>query len=154
MLKNIPKILSPELLKIMMEMGHNDDLVIADGNFPGASTAKRLIRLDGHNVPEVLDAVLRFFPLDYFVEKSVTLMNVNPGDNYTPTVRDSFKDIILKWEAESVGNKENAGIEYVDRFAFYEKAKNAYAVITTGERAKYANLVLKKGIVTDANRGY
>ena len=140
MLKNIPPILSPELLKILMEMGHGDDLVIADGNFPSASIAKRLIRLDGHGVPEILDAVLRFFPLDTFVDNPVTLMAVTPGVDYIPAVRDSYKDIVVRNEGEK-------GIEYLGRFEFYERAKLAYAVVATGETARYANVILKKGVV-------
>ncbi len=84
MLKNIPNILSPDLLKILMEMGHGDELVIADGNFPAASIAQKLIRLDGHSVPEVLKAILKFFPLDTYVENPVGLMAVSEGDNINP----------------------------------------------------------------------
>ena len=86
MLKNIPNILSPELLKILMEMGHGDEIVIADGNFPSASIAQKLIRLDGHNVPEILFAMLKFFPLDQYVDLPVGLMAVVPGDKIKPTI--------------------------------------------------------------------
>ncbi|MBZ4644590.1 MAG: L-fucose mutarotase [Petroclostridium sp.] len=143
MLKGIPGIISPELLKILMEMGHGDELVIADGNFPAASIAKRLVRCDGHNVPELLDAVLKFFPLDSYAEAPVALMAVVPGDTVKPTIWDTYKEIIKKHEP--VTNK----IEFVERFAFYERAKNAYAVVATSEKALYANIIIKKGVVVE-----
>lgn len=94
MLKNIPNILSPELLKILMEMGHGDELVIADGNFPAASMAKRLVRLDGHGVADVLEAVLKLFPLDNYVDNPVQLMEVVPSDNIEPSIWNEYKKII------------------------------------------------------------
>src|ERR1017187_2004951 len=96
MLKNIPTILSPELLKILMEMGHGDEIVIADGNFPAASHAQRLMRCDGHGAPQLLDAILQLFPLDTFVKQSVALMSVVPGDNYSPDIWPTYKKIIQK----------------------------------------------------------
>ena len=143
MLKGIPSVLSPELLKILMEMGHGDEIVIADGNFPSANIAKRLVRLDGHGVPEILDAVMKFFPLDTYTEKPVALMEVVPGDDIKPVIRDDYRNIIRKHEPD------RCNIEFVDRFAFYERAKNAYAVIATGESAVYANILLKKGVVKE-----
>ncbi len=141
MLKNIPGILSPELLKVLMEMGHGDELVIADGNFPAASIAKNLVRLDGHGVPEILEAILKFFPLDHYVEKPVSLMQLVPGDNVKPEIWESYRKII-KNEYERFTE-----FEFIERFAFYERAKKAYAVIATSESALYANVVLKKGVV-------
>lgn len=141
MLKHIPPILSPELLKILMEMGHGDEIVIADGNFPSAAIAQRLVRLDGHGVPEILEAVMRFFPLDAYTEKPVALMEVVPGDKVIPAIWDDYR-IILK-NAEP----DHCEIDFVERFAFYERAKKAYAVIATGETAIYANILLKKGVV-------
>ena len=140
MLKGVPRILSPELLKVLMEMGHGDEIVIADGNFPAASIAQRLIRSDGNNVPELLDAVLRFFPLDTFVEKAVILMAVVPGDEYTPTIWETYREIIKRHEGTFTD------FELDERFAFYQRAKQAYAVVATSETARYANIVLKKGI--------
>ena len=141
MLKHIPNILSPDLLKILMEMGHGDELVIADGNFPAASIAQRLIRLDGHNVPEVLEAVLKFFPLDIYVENPVGLMEVVPGDNVKPVIWDEYRKIVLE------SKEPFKDFEHIERFAFYERAKKAYAVIATSESALYANIILKKGVV-------
>ncbi len=141
MLKGIPSVLSPELLKILMEMGHGDEIVIADGNFPSAAIAQRLVRLDGHGVNEILDAVMQLMPLDTYVEKPVGLMKVVPGDDVKPLIWDDYKATINKYEPE------NCKIEFIDRFGFYERAKKAYAVIATGETAIYANILLKKGVV-------
>lgn len=143
MLKGIPKVLPPELLKILMEMGHGDYIVLADGNFPGAALAQRLVRCDGHGVPEILDAVLKLMPLDSYVEKPVALMEVVPGDNVVPVIWDTYREIIKKYEPE------NNGIDNMERFAFYEKAKKAYAVVMTGESALYANIILQKGVVVE-----
>ena len=141
MLKQIPSILSPDLLKILMEMGHGNEIVIADGNFPAASVAQRLIRLDGHNVPEILEAILRFFPLDTYVENPVGLMAVTPGDNTKPIIWDEYKRIIIE------SKEPFKEFELIERFAFYERAKKAYAVIASSESALYANIILKKGVV-------
>ncbi len=143
MLKNIPSILPPDLLKILMEMGHGDEIVIADGNFPGASIAKNLIRCDGHGVPEVLEAVIKLLPLDQYVEQPVALMQVVPGDNVVPTIWDKYEEIINEYEPDGMKN----GFDMVERFAFYDRAKKAYAVVMTGESAIYANIILKKGVV-------
>lgn len=141
MLKNIPSILSPCLLKILMEMGHGDEIVIADGNFPGASHAQRLVRLDGHGVPEVLGAVLKLFPLDSYVDSAVGLMQVVPGDNCKTPIWDTYREIIKK------SNEPFEDFEYIERFEFYERAKRAYAVVMTSESSLYANIILKKGVV-------
>ncbi|MFB6363537.1 RbsD/FucU family protein [Paenibacillus elgii] len=141
MLKDIPSILSPELFKIMMEMGHGDELVLADGNFPAASHAQRLVRCDGHGIPQLLDGILTFFPLDTYAEHSISLMAVVPGDPVKPVIWDDYRSIVKKHAPES------AEPAFVERFAFYERAKQAYAVVATGEGALYANIVLKKGVV-------
>jgi L-fucose mutarotase len=121
-----------------MEMGHGDELVIADGNFPAASIAQKLIRLDGHNVPEVLEAVLKFFPLDIYVKSPVGLMEVVPGDNVKPVIWEEYRKIIIE------SKEPFKEFEHIERFAFYERAKKAYAVIATSESALYANIILKK----------
>ncbi|MDE6949305.1 MAG: fucose isomerase [Lachnospiraceae bacterium] len=146
MLKGIPKILSPELLKILAEMGHSDRLVISDGNFPAESMGKNaiVIRCDGHGVPELLDAILQVFPLDTYVERPVSLMEVVPGDDVETPIWDTYKEIVGKYDkrgSDAVGN--------IERFAFYDEAKTAYAIIATGESALYANVMLQKGVVTD-----
>lgn len=144
MLKGIPSIISPELLKILMEMGHGDSIVIADGNFPGASHAKNLVRLDGHGVPEVLEAVLKLMPLDPYVEQPAGLMQLVPSDigKVNPVIWDKYAEIVEKYEPEIAKN----GFEQIERFAFYERAKKAYAVVMTGEKAIYANIILQKGV--------
>ena len=144
MLKGIPSILSPELLKILMEMGHGDTIVIGDGNFPAASLAPegRLARLDGHGVPEVLDAILRLFPLDSYVEAPVSLMEVMPGDPVETPIWDTYAGIV---ERRAPGTK----IGHVERFKFYDTAKRAYAIVATGETALYANIILQKGVVVE-----
>lgn len=139
MLKNISPIISPELLKILMEMGHGDEIVIGDGNFPAASVAQRLVRADGHGVPELLDAILSLMPLDTYVEKPAALMDNGDASN-PPEIWAKYEETIEKHEGE-------AKIELVERFDFYDRAKKAYAVIATGETAIYANIILKKGVV-------
>lgn len=142
MLKGIPSILSPDMLKILMEMGHGDELVIADGNFPAASIARRLLRSDGNGVPELLDAILQFFPLDPYVDFPVAVMAVVPGDAYVPTIWEEYREIVSRHDAAV------SDFEFVERFAFYERAQKAYAIIATSETALYANIILKKGVVT------
>ena len=144
MLKGIPKIISPELLKVLCEMGHGDTIVIADGNFPAESMGRnaKVIRCDGHGGAALLDAILQLFPLDTYVEKPVTLMEVVPGDKVETPIWDEYKSIISKCDgrgAEAVTN--------IERFAFYEKAKAAYAIIATSESALYANVLLQKGVI-------
>ncbi len=148
MLKGIPKILSPELLKVLCEMGHSDRLVIADGNFPSETMGKDaiVIRMDGHGVPEILDAILQVFPLDTYVDNPVNLMKLMPNDvgRVQTPIWDTYKEIVAKYDergAEAVGN--------IERFAFYEEAKRVYAIIATGESAVYANVMLQKGVVTE-----
>ena len=140
MLKGIPKIISPELLKVLMEMGHGDEIVIGDGNFPGESINKRCIRCDGHGVCELLEAILKLFPLDTYA-KPVYIMQKVKGDTVETPIWDKYADIIEKHSDEK--------IEQIERFDFYERAKNAYAVVMTGESALYANIILKKGVVTE-----
>ncbi|WP_102026647.1 RbsD/FucU family protein [Salirhabdus sp. Marseille-P4669] len=144
MLKGIPSILSPELVKALLEMGHGDELVIADGNFPAATCGKRLLRADGHGVPELLDAILQLFPLDTtYSEYSVALMQVEPNDPTEPTIWKEYESIIQKHDTKF---KEFA---FENRFDFYERAKVAFAVLATGESALYANIIIKKGVVTE-----
>ena len=145
MLKGIPKILSPELLKVLAEMGHSDRIVIADGNFPAESMGRDciVIRCDGHGIPELLDAILTVFPLDTYTEKPVSLMALmdrDVGRVETP-IWDVYRSIIAPHTKDDV--------TFIERFAFYEEAKKAYAVIATSEKALYANIMLTKGVVVD-----
>ena len=143
MLKHIPAILSPELLKVLCEMGHGDEIILADGNFPAESIGKNaiVVRADGHGTVELLKAILEYFPLDQYVEKPVGLMEVVPGDPCRPTIWQDYRDAL-----QESGNHPDQ-IEMIERFAFYERARHAYAVIATGESAIYANVLLKKGVV-------
>ncbi len=146
MLKGIPKILSPELLKVLAEMGHSDRLVISDGNFPAESMGKDaiVIRMDGHGVPQLLDAILKVFPLDTYVEKPVNLMEVMKGDKVETPIWDIYKEIVAKYDSRGA-----AAVGNIERFAFYEEAKKVYCIIATGESALYANIMLQKGVVVD-----
>ena len=125
-------------------MGHSDCLVIADGNFPVMSMGKNahIIRMDGHGVPEILDAILRVFPLDTYIEKPVNLMEVMPGDDVQTPIWDVYKKTVEKYDERG----KNA-IGEIERFKFYEETKRAYAVIATSEKALYANIMLQKGVV-------
>jgi len=144
MLKGIPKILSPELLKALCEMGHGDRIVIADGNFPSESVGKnaKVIRMDGHGTCELLEAILQLFPLDTYVEHPVQLMQVVPGDPVETPIWDEYAQIIKKFD-----KRGSNAITHIERFKFYDEARNAYAIIATGEGALYANIMLQKGVV-------
>ena len=142
MLKGISPIISPELLKIIAEMGHGDELVLADGNFPGTSIGKRCVRCDGHGCAEVMRAIVQLFPLDDFVEKPLAVMQVPagmfPGDR--APVWQAFR------EAADT-DLPAAQFDMMEHDAFMERAKNAYAVVQTGETALYGNIILRKGVV-------
>ncbi|KKI89410.1 fucose isomerase [Bacillus sp. SA1-12] len=141
MLKGIPPLLSPDLLKVLCEMGHGDEIVLADSNFPAASHAQRLIRADGHSIPDLLEAILTLFPLDTYVEHPITLMAAVPGDDVKPVIWEQYQQIANEKESKSIS------IEWIDRFSFYDRTKKTYAVVATGERALYANIILKKGVI-------
>lgn len=138
MLKNIPSIISPELMKTLMEMGHGDELVLADGNYPSASAGPSVIRTDGHGIPELLTAILRFFPLDTYVDNNVIFME--PGQGKNPTIWHRYEEIMQK-------SKERFSIKKLPRFAFYKRAAKSYCIVASSEQALYANIILKKGIV-------
>lgn len=144
MLKGIPSIISPELLKVLMEMGHGDEICIGDGNFPHESMNEKVIRADGHGVPELLDAILQLMPLDIYVDKPVVLMQVVPGDTVETPIWDEYKAIVAKYDKRGADAFENIG-----RFEFYDRAKTCYAVLSSGEKALYANVILKKGVVVE-----
>ncbi|MDD6308337.1 MAG: RbsD/FucU domain-containing protein [Clostridia bacterium] len=138
MLKNIPKIIPPDLLKILCEMGHGDELVIADGNFPAAEMGRRVVYLSGNDAAEVFEAVLQLLPLDTYAQP-LFLMEKVAGDTVETPIWDAYKKIAKKYS--------DADFEKIDRFEFYERARKAYAVISTGEGALYANILLKKGVI-------
>ena len=147
MLKGIPAIITPELLKVLDEMGHGDVLAIGDSNFPATSIAKSKnhinIRMDGHNIIEVLDSILSLYPIDTFVDKPVEVMQeVEKDKGKGKKIHDDFVKTIEKHDKRGA-----ALVEYVERFSFYEKAKDAYAVISTTETEPYACILIKKGTV-------
>jgi L-fucose mutarotase len=120
-------------------MGHGDEIVLGDGNFPAASNAKRLVRADGLGVPQMLKAILQLLPLDTYVDSPVMLMATGAGEE-TPAIWKDYEEIVT-----AANGKTN--ISQIERFAFYERARSAYAVVATGETAIYANIILKKGVV-------
>lgn len=140
MLKGISPLISPELLKVLCEMGHGDEIVLADANFPSETTGKRVIRADGISATELLDAILKLVPLDTYEEERFVLMDVVKGDPVVPTIWEDYKKVLAKYEPETP-------VTYMERFAYYERAKEAYCVVATGETAQYANIILKKGVV-------
>ncbi|XP_002161323.1 fucose mutarotase [Hydra vulgaris] len=152
MLKGIPSILSPELLLVLAKMGHGDEIVLADANFPSASVCKtngaELIRADGLGCTDLLKAVLELLPLDTYVDAPVFLMERTPSDKNidlkTP-IWDEFKNVVNNAEQRHVC------IKFVERFDFYEQAKRACAVVATGEKALYGNIILKKGVIKTSN---
>ncbi len=147
MLKNIPNILSPELLKVLQEMGHSDRICLGDGNFPAASMAKPnncvLVRADGHGIPELLDAILQLMPLDTYVEHPVMLMQKMDCDaDIDIPVWKEYEKIVAKYDdrgADAIGNYE--------RFRFYDEARTCYCIVQSGETSIYANVILQKGVV-------
>lgn len=140
MLKGIPKVVSPELLKVLAEMGHGDEIVLADANYPAASNARNLVRADGVSMPELLEAVLQLIPLDTYVDAPVALMET-VGDDPRPEIWDSYRESIDKYAGE------DTPIEHIERGDFYERGRRAYAIVATGEEAVYANVLIKKGVV-------
>lgn len=143
MLKGISPVISPELLKVLMEMGHSDEIVLADANFPAASHSQLLVRCDGHSISELLHAILPLFPLDQYVASPLTLMDIVPGDaiGTSAPIWQQYKIIAAEYA------DEEPQFEKVERFAFYERAKKAYAIVATGEQSLYGNLILKKGVI-------
>ena len=139
MLKGISNLLSPELLKVLMEMGHGDELVLGDSNFPAASHAQRLIRADGHSIPALLDAILPLFPLDYAVDFAAVLMDNRDTE---PVIWKIYREKLALYPD---GNKQFLKISKPE---FYERAKKAYCVVATGETERFANLIVRKGIIT------
>ena len=140
MLKGISPLISPQLLAILSQMGHGDEIVLADAHFPGETINEQVIRADGLKIADLLKAILPLFELDAYVPAPLTMMAAVEGDMLDPKVEESY----LKSIHET--NPDVAPIEHIDRFAFYARAKNAFAVVMTGETAKYGNIILKKGV--------
>ena len=140
MLKNIPPILGPDLLGILRAMGHGDEIAIVDANYPADAAGPALVRLDGVSATDVLDAILTLMPLDDFVDDAAFCMQVVGDANKREPVMDAFETIVKKHEPKM-------GLASLERFAFYERVSQGYAIVQTGERRLYGNILLKKGII-------
>jgi L-fucose mutarotase len=139
MLKGISPVISPDLLKIMAEMGHGDELILADAHFPGHTFCKKVIRADGLRIPVLLEGILPLFELDSYADPLV-MMAATEGDQLDPAVEKSYVAAIKKAVSGA------PSIKRIDRFAFYDRAEKAFACVMTGELAKYGNIILKKGV--------
>ncbi len=142
MLKGIPDLISPELMNVLMKMGHGDEIVLGDGNFPADSNAQRIVRCDGHDAVAVLDAILQFFPIDTFVDEQAMVMQPVDADAGEPPIWARFRESLARAEQRDVP------LTLLERFTFYERARTAYAIVSTSESALYANIILKKGVIT------
>lgn len=140
MLIGISPLLSPELLSVLYRMGHGDEIVLADAHFPGESCNARVIRADGLRIADLLDAILPLFALDSYVDSPLIMMAPVPGDELDPAVEIRYREVVDRYWPDT------PPIARVERFAFYERAKGAFAVVMTGETAKYGNIILKKGV--------
>jgi L-fucose mutarotase len=146
MLIGISPLISPDLLAVLHRMGHGDEIVIADAHFPGDTYGSRVLRADGLRIPDLLDAILPLFALDTYVESPLVMMCAVSGDRLDPTVEASYRQAIDRhWPA-------TPPIQCIDRFDFYERTKQAFAVLMTGETAKYGNIILKKGVTPTAGK--
>lgn len=142
MLKNVPDIISPDLMYVLMSMGHGDELVLGDGNYPADAHAQRLVRADGHGMVPLLEAIMKFFPLDTYYDTPAMVMQVIPGDPVEPVIWKDYARIICEAEGREIELAE------IPREEFYARAREAYAIVQTGETALYGDLILKKGVVT------
>ena len=140
MLKGISPVVSPDLLKTLAEMGHGDEIVLSDAHFPAHTLNKRVLRADGLTVTQLLDGILPLFELDAYVESPVIMMQPVPGDTFDPNVEVRYREVIDRHAPKT------PKIARIERFAFYERAKEAYCVLLTGETAIYGNIILKKGV--------
>jgi L-fucose mutarotase len=140
MLVGISPLIGPELLAVLCRMGHGDEIVLADAHFPGETCGRRVLRADGLRVADLLDGILPLFALDTYVDSPVIMMAAVEGDELDPTVEASYRQVIDKhWP-------DTPPIKQIERFAFYKRAQQAFAVLMTGETAKYGNIILKKGV--------
>ncbi len=140
MLKGLSPLLSPELLSVLSRMGHGDEIVLADAHFPGDTFGKRVIRADGLRIPALIDAILPVFELDSYVDAPLVMMAAVTGDKLDPKVEKMYRAAVDRHAPRT------PAIARIDRFAFYDRAKEAFAVVMTGEAVKYGNIILKKGV--------
>lgn len=141
MLKTLDPLLSPDLLRALRAMGHGDEIVLVDANYPAEAAGRPVIRLDGHPVTRVLDAVLSVLPLDGFVPHAAFCMAVVDRPEAEEPIFEEFRTLLRKHEGEA------AHLAKLERFAFYARARDAFAVVATGERRLYGNIILKKGVI-------
>ena len=140
MLIGISPLISPDLLALLHRMGHGDEIILADAHFPGETYGKRVLRADGIKIPAMLDAILPLFALDTYVESPLIMMSAASGDQLDPAVEISYRKAVEKhWP-------NTPPIQHIERFEFYTRAMQAFAVLMTGETAKYGNIILKKGV--------
>ena len=140
MLKGISPLLSPDLLATLARMGHGDEIVLADAHFPGESVNTTTLRADGLRIADLLDAILPLFELDAYIEHPLQMMDPVEGDTLDPAVENTYLAAIRKHAPDT------SSIHRVERFAFYERARSSFAVVMTGETAKYGNIILTKGV--------
>lgn len=141
MLRNIDPVVSPELLDVLFRMGHGDEIVLADAFFPGDTFGRRVVRADGIGIPRLLEGICPLITLDSYVDSPLFMMAPVPGDELDMNVERAYRETIDRtWP-------ETPAVQRVERFAFYEQARKAYAVVMTGETQKYGNLILKKGVI-------
>ena len=140
MLKGISPLISPELLATLSMMGHGDEIILADAHFPGDSFNENVLRADGLKIPDLLEAILPLFELDAYVPDPLVMMAAVEGDTLDPQVETTYRNAIDKHASEA------PAIARIDRFAFYDRAEGAFAIVMTGETAKYGNILLKKGV--------
>jgi len=140
MLKTISPLFSPDLLAAIYRMGHGDEIVLADAHFPGHSMNEHVIRADGLLIEALLDAILPLYALDTYVEDPIVMMQCVPGDEPDPKVKTGYRSVIDQYAPET------PAITFIDRSAFYERARSAFAVVMTGDTRKYANIIIKKGV--------
>jgi L-fucose mutarotase len=143
MLKGISPLISPELLETLARMGHGDEIVLADAHFPGETMGRRVVRADGMRIPDLLDAILPLLELDAYVDDPLVMMAAVEGDTLDRSVEEAYREPIDRHAPDA------PEIARIDRFAFYDRAREAFAVVMTGETAKYGNIILKKGVTPE-----
>lgn len=141
MLKLIHPAISPDLMAVMMQMGHGDELVLADANFPADANAQRIVRADGIDLETLLPAILKFLPIDTFISEQAMVMEPVDPQAPEPTIWATFRKDLQAAEGRDVS------LTKIERFAFYDRTRAAYAIVATGSRAFYSNIILKKGVV-------
>lgn len=140
MLKGISPVISPDLLKVLSAMGHGDEIVLFDAHFPAESLNARVLRADGVSIPALLEGILPLFELDTYVPHPLIMMEAVEGDTLDPEVERKYMESVHKT------NPQIKEVGRIERFEFYNRTKSAYAVVVTGETAKYGNIILKKGV--------